>query len=172
MLNLVQTRNIAFVLPVILVYAGDFSVVPRQSRGIGDVIECSISANRRLSFSAPAVIIRRLLPFLGFYHPWIIALCRVNDWRDNASPQENGWFLSDFHLFRYLLENSSRCYGSSKPPCSPSFTGLTRRLDDFRSSKQLWLTCVDRKTLVSKYGEYVHGNLNGDQRAVLDDGIF
>lgn len=32
----------------------------------------------------------------------------------------------------------------------------------------MWLTCVDPKMLVSKYGEYVHGNRLGTCRVVLD----
>lgn len=41
--------------------------------------------------------------------------------------------------------------------------------DSFRSSNQLWLTCVDPKILVSKYNEYSHGSRNGDRRVVLDE---
>lgn len=101
----------------------------------------------------------------------IIALCGgVNDWHDNASPQEDGWFFPDFYLFHHLLEDTGRDYN-----CRPSwsfFTGLTRQTDDLRFSNQLWLTCVDPRTLVSKYGEYVHGSMNGDRRVVLDDKIL
>lgn len=100
----------------------------------------------------------------------IIALCGANDWRDNASPQKDGWFLSDFYLFHHLLEDTGRSYDCR--PCLPSLIGLTRQTDDFRSSNQLWLTCVDPRTLVSKYSEYVHGSMNGDRRAVLDDKIL
>lgn len=41
--------------------------------------------------------------------------------------------------------------------------------DSFRSSNQLWLTCVDPKTLVSKYNEYTHRSRSGDCRVVLDE---
>ncbi|KAL4943013.1 hypothetical protein BDV06DRAFT_221620 [Aspergillus oleicola] len=80
----------------------------------------------------------------------IIALCGANDWHDNASPQADGWFFSDFYLFHHLLEDT----------------------DTFRSSNQLWLTCVDPKTLVSKYNEYAHGSRSGDRRVVLDETLL
>ncbi|KAL4778857.1 hypothetical protein BJX76DRAFT_121125 [Aspergillus varians] len=80
----------------------------------------------------------------------IIALCGANDWHDNASPQEDGWFFSDFYLFHHLLEDT----------------------DTLRSSNQLWLTCVDPKTLVSKYKEYAHGSRSGDRRVVLDETLL
>ncbi|KAK2766517.1 hypothetical protein FQN53_006686 [Emmonsiellopsis sp. PD_33] len=73
----------------------------------------------------------------------IIALCGPNDWQNNASPQEDGWFFSDFFLFHHLLKDSN-------------------------VANQLWLTCVDPKMLVSKYTEYIHASLDGDRRVVLD----
>ncbi|KAK2810776.1 hypothetical protein FQN50_002599 [Emmonsiellopsis sp. PD_5] len=92
--------------------------------------------------------------YLSFYPPniiqpqtRIIALCGPNDWQNNASPQEDGWFFSDFFLFHHLLEDSD-------------------------SANQLWLTCVDPKTLVSKYTEYVHASIDGDRRVVLDAKIL
>ena len=100
----------------------------------------------------------------------IIALCGVNDWRDSASPQEDGWFLSDFYLFHHLLEDTGKDYECR--PSSSLLTGLTRQIDDFRFSNQLWLTCVDPRALVSKYGEYVHGSMHGDRRVVLDDKVL
>ncbi|KKZ67182.1 hypothetical protein EMCG_07127 [[Emmonsia] crescens] len=76
----------------------------------------------------------------------VIALCGVTDFRNNASPKADGWFLSDFFLFHHLLQNS-----------------LT-----FHASNQLWFTCVEPRTLVTKYGEYVHGSRSGDRRVVLN----
>jgi hypothetical protein len=32
----------------------------------------------------------------------------------------------------------------------------------------IWLTCEDPETLVTKYQEYLHGDSEGDRRAVLD----
>ncbi|KAE8377808.1 hypothetical protein BDV26DRAFT_292795 [Aspergillus bertholletiae] len=77
----------------------------------------------------------------------ILALCGANDWHNEASPGKDGWFFSDFYLFHHLLEDT----------------------EPFRSSNQLWMTCVDPKTLVSKYKEYAHGSRSGDRRVVLDE---
>ncbi|RHZ62718.1 hypothetical protein CDV55_105969 [Aspergillus turcosus] len=33
----------------------------------------------------------------------IISLCGITDWGDAASPQKDGWFISDFYLFHHLL---------------------------------------------------------------------
>lgn len=54
------------------------------------------------------------LEFLTFCPPdvqpntRIIALCGANDYNDNASPESDGWFLSDFYLFLHLLEDSRK----------------------------------------------------------------
>lgn len=54
------------------------------------------------------------LEFLSFCPPdiqpntRIIALCGANDWHDNASPQADGWFFSDFYLFHHLLEDTGK----------------------------------------------------------------
>ncbi|CAG7948665.1 unnamed protein product [Penicillium nalgiovense] len=75
----------------------------------------------------------------------ILALLGITDKDDLASPSEDGWFVSDFYLFHYLL--------SPKSPRPPN---------------QIWLTCEDPSALVRKYHEYIHGDPNGDRRAVLD----
>ncbi|KAJ5846806.1 hypothetical protein N7534_010475, partial [Penicillium rubens] len=75
----------------------------------------------------------------------ILALLGTTDKDDLASPSEDGWFVSDFYLFHYLL--------------SPKFP---------RPPNQIWLTCEDPSALVRKYHEYLHGNPKGDRRAVLD----
>jgi hypothetical protein len=33
----------------------------------------------------------------------IVSLCGITDWGDGASPQKDGWFISDFYLFHHLL---------------------------------------------------------------------
>jgi hypothetical protein len=38
----------------------------------------------------------------------VIGVCGVNDFKDAASPQQDGWFISDFYLFHYLLQDSSK----------------------------------------------------------------
>ncbi|KAL2829269.1 hypothetical protein BDW59DRAFT_142411 [Aspergillus cavernicola] len=75
----------------------------------------------------------------------VLALLGTTDIGDDASPSEDGWFMSDFYLFHYLL--------------SPAFP---------RPPNQIWLTCEDPETLVAKYHEYLHGDSKGDRRAVLD----
>ncbi|KAH8651889.1 hypothetical protein BGZ60DRAFT_520024 [Tricladium varicosporioides] len=80
----------------------------------------------------------------------IIAVCGVSDLQGHASPRIDGWFLSDFYLFHYLLQNS------------PTFS----------ASSQLWLTCCDPEYLVKKYKNYVHGPWKGDRRIVLDDQLL
>lgn len=32
----------------------------------------------------------------------ILGLCGITDWEGLASPQEDGWFFSDFYLFHHL----------------------------------------------------------------------
>ncbi|PLB33765.1 uncharacterized protein BDW47DRAFT_129648 [Aspergillus candidus] len=75
----------------------------------------------------------------------ILALLGITDEGDLASPSEDGWFASDFYLFHHLL--------------SPQFP---------RPPNQIWLTCEDPSVLVAKYHEYLHGDPEGDRRAVLD----
>lgn len=70
----------------------------------------------------------------------IVAVVGPNDFRDNASPEADGWFFSDFFLFHHLLKGISR--------------------------NQVWLTCVNPSTLVNKYSHFVHGN--AERRVVLD----
>ncbi|KAJ1707381.1 hypothetical protein G4B11_008311 [Aspergillus flavus] len=76
----------------------------------------------------------------------VLALLGTTDIGNAASPNEDGWFVSDFYLFHYLL--------------SPLFP---------RSPNQIWLTCEDPKTLVEKYQEYLHGDADGERRVVLDN---
>ncbi|KAJ5241414.1 uncharacterized protein N7469_003005 [Penicillium citrinum] len=78
----------------------------------------------------------------------ILALLGTTDIDDQASPNEDGWFVSDFYLFHYLL--------------APAFPRLPP------APNQIWLTCEDPERLVSKYKEYLHGDSQGDRRAVLD----
>lgn len=33
----------------------------------------------------------------------IVALCAITDWNDDASPCEDGWFVSDFYLFHHPM---------------------------------------------------------------------
>ncbi|MCJ1471655.1 hypothetical protein MMC13_000295 [Lambiella insularis] len=72
----------------------------------------------------------------------VIAVCGPNDFADNASPEHDGWFFSDFFLFHHLLKGTA--------------------------SKQIWMTCVKPETLVAKYKEYAHGNPRSTRKIVLD----
>ena len=72
----------------------------------------------------------------------IIGLVGTHDNEDLASPQQDGWFLSDFYLFKSLLD------------------GLCQT--------RAWFTCLDPAYLVEKYTEYVHGSPYQERRIVLD----
>jgi hypothetical protein len=88
----------------------------------------------------------------------IVAVCGINDFRNASSPQEDGWFHSDFYLFHHLFS------GLGESSQSMSVSMLTLLID----SNQVWLTCVDPACLVSKYKEFVHGNRLEMRRIVLD----
>ena len=55
----------------------------------------------------------------------IVAVCGPNDYNGNAGPKQDGWFFSDFYLFHHLFKGTAKT--------------------------QHWLSCVDPKTLISKY---------------------
>ncbi|KAL5435999.1 hypothetical protein PMIN07_003888 [Paraphaeosphaeria minitans] len=63
-----------------------------------------------------------------------------------ANPVQDGWFLSDFYLFKHL------------------FKGL--------GSGQTWITGVPPQEIVGNYGELLHGNPFCDRRVVLDKGLI
>ncbi|KAE8391174.1 hypothetical protein BDV23DRAFT_182700 [Aspergillus alliaceus] len=75
----------------------------------------------------------------------IVSLCGITDWGDGASPQKDGWFISDFYLFHHLL-----------------------RPRDPLSTNQIWLTSESPDDLVRKYTEYAHGDPHGERRVVLE----
>jgi hypothetical protein len=60
----------------------------------------------------------------------------------NADPTEDGWFISDFYAFNYLLKGQGQ--------------------------EQKWLTAADPEKLVRKYGSYLHGNPYEERRTCLD----
>ena len=84
----------------------------------------------------------------------IVAVCGINDWKPPgkaqglAAPQEDGWFFSDMYLYHHL------------------FSGIFQ--------DQVWLTCVSPRTLVEKYGPYVHGDpkFPESRRVVLDEDML
>lgn len=73
----------------------------------------------------------------------IIAVCGPNDYHDNASINHDGWFFSDFYLFRHLFRGTAK--------------------------EQHWMTCVDPATLIKKYKEYAHGDPRTSERRVVLD---
>ncbi|KAI4090307.1 MAG: hypothetical protein LQ344_004855 [Seirophora lacunosa] len=70
----------------------------------------------------------------------ILAVCGIQP--KNASPNEDGWFLSDFFAFYHL------------------FRGLT--------SNQCWMHCLDLEELVTTHGAYFHGSPFKTRKVVLD----
>src|ERR1700728_3776145 len=70
----------------------------------------------------------------------ILAVCGVPN-IDEADPEDDGWFFSDFFAFNYLL----------------------RRL----RTSQVWIACVRPQDLVRKYGEYLHGNPYSERKVIL-----
>ncbi len=75
----------------------------------------------------------------------IIAVVGIDN-EDDAAPDNDGWFISDFYLFNHLL------------------AGL--------GHSQKWFTCLNPSDLVQKYTEYVHGNPLESRRVVLDSSII
>jgi hypothetical protein len=71
----------------------------------------------------------------------IVAICGTPE--ESADPEVDGWFLSDFYLFNYLFKGTG--------------------------SHQVWLANESPEALVSKYGEFLHGNPFGKRRVVLDE---
>ncbi|KAL1906433.1 hypothetical protein Sste5344_007762 [Sporothrix stenoceras] len=59
----------------------------------------------------------------------------------SADPRDDGWFISDFYAFNYLL------YGQGQ--------------------SQVWLTAARPEALLEKYGNYLHGNPFQDRKVVL-----
>lgn len=60
----------------------------------------------------------------------------------SAHPLRDGWFISDFYAFNYLLKGQGQ--------------------------KQTWLTAADPEKLVQKYGPYLHGNPYEERKTCLD----
>ncbi|KAJ5158291.1 uncharacterized protein N7500_007942 [Penicillium coprophilum] len=63
-----------------------------------------------------------------------------------AGPSDDGWFISDFYAFNYLLK------------------GL--------GMHQTWITAADPRKLVEKYGPYLHGNPYEDRKVCLDQDLL
>lgn len=72
----------------------------------------------------------------------IVAVCGITDYREDAAPDADGWFLSDFYLFHRLLKGVG--------------------------ANQIWFTSENPKDLIEKYGPYAHGNPFEGRREVLN----
>ncbi|OBT60536.1 hypothetical protein VE03_10055 [Pseudogymnoascus sp. 23342-1-I1] len=82
----------------------------------------------------------------------IVGICGITDFSEDkvspglASPKRDGWFFSDFYLFKHLLKDAA--------------------------SDQIWMTCVKPEIAVDKYDEYIHGDSSpgkiGSRRVVLN----
>ncbi|MCJ1246590.1 hypothetical protein MMC30_003799 [Trapelia coarctata] len=73
----------------------------------------------------------------------IIAVLGPNDWNSNASPQQDGFFISDFYMFHHLFRETAKT--------------------------QHWLSCMKPQQLVAKYSEYAHGNKIVLDKALLGE---
>ncbi|KAL8824329.1 MAG: hypothetical protein Q9191_005127 [Dirinaria sp. TL-2023a] len=76
----------------------------------------------------------------------ILAVCGITDYEDQACPDEDGWFISDFYAFNFLLRG--------------------------QGAAQSWLTTESPKYLVSKYKEYLHGAPHKPRKVVLDNDMM
>ena len=75
----------------------------------------------------------------------LIAVCGPNDFKNNAQPQNDGFFFSDFYLYHHMFRGAA--------------------------GKQYWLTCVKPETYVKKYTELLHGHPTDERRIVLNAAI-
>lgn len=71
----------------------------------------------------------------------IIAVCGPNE--DNAGPNADGRFFSDFYLFHHLFRDTVK--------------------------RQYWMTCVDPRHMVDRYVELVYGDPRSDDRRIMLD---
>lgn len=66
--------------------------------------------------------------------------------QNDAAPENDGGFLSDFYLFHHL------------------FKGV--------GAHQIWLTSEHPEDCIDKYGSYIHGNPFKERREVLNDDLL
>ncbi|EFX00194.1 hypothetical protein CMQ_7196 [Grosmannia clavigera kw1407] len=65
---------------------------------------------------------------------------------DDSDQKQDGWFISDFYAFNYIFKNLGQ--------------------------HQVWLTKVDPRILVKKFGNYLHGNPFKDRKVVLSNELL
>ena len=114
-------------------------VEPAALGGFGKIADLPSGGlqNMRFDSRCPPIVVPATI---------VIAVCGPNDYADNASPDKDGWFFSDFYLFHHLLQGTAQ--------------------------QQYWLTCVDPATLVKKYRQFVHGDPRGERRIVLEESML
>ena len=76
----------------------------------------------------------------------IVAICAVTDDGNTADPTEDGWLISEFYAFNYLLKGTG--------------------------AKQTWLSAADAKELIRRYGLYTHENSRFENKVVLDQALL
>ena len=78
----------------------------------------------------------------------VIAVCGPTDAGSNASPLNNGWFVSDFFLYHHLFRNTAK--------------------------EQHWMMCAKPADLIQKYHQYAHGDPRSatNRRVVLDKSML
>ncbi|KAL8981669.1 MAG: hypothetical protein Q9205_003613 [Flavoplaca limonia] len=74
----------------------------------------------------------------------VVAVCGLV--QEDASPADDGWFLSDFFAFHHL------------------FSGLTKH--------QTWIHCLDLHQLVTSFRPYLHGSPFKTRKVVMDHDII
>ena len=105
---------------------------------MGDPLELSTKALAKVELGKPAtyggaiknpallekVFISHSIPDVQ-RNARILAICGITDFDDGASPTDDGWFLSDFYAFNFLLRD--------------------------QGAAQMWMTSEEPRSLVSKY---------------------
>ncbi|KAI2615061.1 hypothetical protein GGR54DRAFT_613901 [Hypoxylon sp. NC1633] len=89
--------------------------------------------------SHPETFLTHTLPTI---HKNTIVVAATHPSVQNGRPENDGWFLSDFYAFNYLLKGAV--------------------ID------QTWLTAADPEQLLSKWGDYLHGHPFQDRKVVLN----
>jgi len=87
----------------------------------------------------PMPILRIVFHPAGRQNTLVLSVCVVD--LEHAGPEQDGWFLSDFYAFNYLLKDLGGC--------------------------QTWLAGADPRELLEKFGEFVHGTSPQQERKVV-----
>lgn len=88
--------------------------------------------------SHPKAFITHTLPTI---HDKTIIVAATHPTVQTGDQRKDGWFLSDFYAFNYLLNGSAE--------------------------DQTWLTAAKPRRLVEKYGNFLHGSPDRDRKVFL-----